>query len=774
MPVKRSNIRPLYANLIMALIGIAVATAAVAPFFFSRREKVPGTNQILRLIDTHDLWMHLYIMQEFDSVLRSGVIYPRWIPEINRGYGILNMIYYPPGFFYMTSSVHTVISDWHYVVFAVAALALAGSGFTLYLLARMFYSRTASFIAALFYMLIPFHMLDLYYRGALPQFVGYLFLPLIFYFVYRLGREGGARYFAGLGLSFGLFLLTHLPVGLMLSYAIGFLGLVWSVREKDWRIGLRLASGLAIGLMLSAIYWLPAAVETKLAYENASDWYPYHHYKSYISLLAVEEGTAYWTFWKLLNEVFIAHALAVFIPIIILLFLPKRPSEDFGLAKLPEPSAKPLSAYWAPNRMWIVMGAATIFMCTSFSIYVSKLLPKIQVAVPAWRWLVISSVFASLLLAACVDRLRKSSDLPALKLWGLRAALCAMILFNLWITLHGTILGALGNYTYRPKADTTFNLIEPNWTPKDASRPQDLPDTANVVLEPEGGVIQILEWKPQHRKVSVKLDQPARLRLRTYNFPGWTAYIDGSRVPMLSDKDGAQVIEVPAGIHSIEAVFRNSPPRTIGMISFNIGLLAIIGLTAVDQLKRRRREREKEKARSEAKARDDESQEEALEPEALPASVSGAAQPRAFAPRLPVKAIKLGALVVVAAVAVAIILLVVKPFGSEDRSVQDKPASSRSESRSVLSIGSEAMLHVEGLDSVPVAVDERALEELIQGISGKDETKVENLVRSGKSFKVEDKTKVRILEIGTAKIKVRISEGKDIMKEAWVPERWIR
>ena len=266
----RSQLSPRLAKILIAISALTIGTVAVIPFYFSRVERLPGNDSALRLIDTHDLWMHLYVVEQFDKVLRSGVVYPRWMPDINMGYGLLNMIYYPPGFFYLTSAVHTVVDDWIHAIFVISALALAGSGLALYTLAREFYSKRASIIGALVYMLIPFHMLDLYWRGALPQFVGYVFLPLIIYFAYKLGREPQIRYYAGLGLTFGLYLLTHLPVAFLLTYALGFYGLVWAIKERDHRIGLRIAGGVFLGLLLGAIYWLPAAAEAKLAYENAT------------------------------------------------------------------------------------------------------------------------------------------------------------------------------------------------------------------------------------------------------------------------------------------------------------------------------------------------------------------------------------------------------------------------------------------------------------------------------------------------------------------------
>src|SRR6185295_2767207 len=65
---------------------------------------------------------------------------------------------------------------------------------------------------------------------------------------------------------------------------------------------------------------------------------------------------------------------------------------------------------WTPLSMWTVMAIATTFMATSFSIYISKLLPEIQVTVPAWRWLAIAGMFTSLLAAATIDLLFRRTD----------------------------------------------------------------------------------------------------------------------------------------------------------------------------------------------------------------------------------------------------------------------------------------------------------------------------------------------------------------------------
>lgn len=576
-PLKNGiNLSPRAAKTVVAVVVLVTAMAAAAPFYFSRSEQSPGGARVRYLITTHDLWMHLHTMEQFDKDLRSGVIYPRWVADINHGYGILTLIYYPPGFYYLTSAIHAVVPDWLDTLFVLTALSIAASGLAIYFLARLFYSVLASAIAAAFYMMAPIHMLDLYWRGALPQVVGYVFPPLVIYCAYRLGRTGKPRYYAGLGLFYGLHLLTHLPVALMFSYALAFFAAAWAFKERDWRIGLRLAGAITIGLLLSAIYWLPAALETRYAYEFATEVFPYH--QTYITLIDVRDTSLFPEFFRVLNNVFAVFALALIVTLIVLRMLRKDSSEHGGS---PEGERQ-----WTPLSMWVVMAIATTFMCTSFSVYISRLLPKIQVAVPAWRWLALAAMFLSLLAAATIDLLRKSTALNTRLVWACRVAFAMVLVVNMALSIKSTIIKPLSNPTYHPVS--TSDVVESSWTPKDATHPQELPDTARVVTEPESSVVEITKWEPQYREVHVSVSQPSTVRFKTYDFPGWTARVDGNRVPMLSDRDGIQQIEVPPGLHLIQVSFENTPPRSAGTALSGLALVLIPGLVLLDRIKRRR------------------------------------------------------------------------------------------------------------------------------------------------------------------------------------------
>jgi hypothetical protein len=680
------------------------------------------------MIDTHDMAQHLAVMQQFDKVLKTGVAYPRWLPDANNGYGLAWTNFYPPGFYYLTSLANAVINDWAYTLLVLSCLCLAASGLAFYALSLQFYSPLASAIGALVYMTAPYHVLDLYWRGAMPEFAGFVLVPLIVYFAFKLGADGHARYYAGLGFFHGLFLMTHIPVAFLMSYALAFYAIVWAVRERNPRIAVRIFSGIAIALIVGAVYLLPAFFEIKRAAEHFSAVFPYHG--SYLTLLKGNDSFA-----DAVNVSFVGQAIALLTAVVILRRLDRSATDKAGA----KPEGRELQ-----TRLWVVMGLATTFMCTSLSIYVSKLLPKIDIASFAWRWLVIAGLFGALVVAAAIDRLRQSTGLPRAWLWVYRSSICAAIVFSLWVTAFSVVGGALSHNSLNPPT----NFIEAGFTPKGSTDPHSLEDTPRVVIEPEDRVSEIRLWEPYHREVQVNVSAPSRVRLKTYNFPGWTARIDGKPAPMLSDKDGVQIVEVPEGVHKIEASFGNTLPRTAGALLSVLGLLGVIGLAATDRMRE---------------------------------SSSTAGQTASEQGKLVTALRSFGPLLAPVLIVVIVFFWVSNrgssggiPANDGDRSAASRESTAPGGQTRSPNVPGASTLQVDGLASIPIAVDEGALREFMNALPARDDAKVDELVESGRLLKVPNGTSVRVLESAGGRTKVRVLEGEHLMAEGWVSERWIR
>jgi hypothetical protein len=111
--------------------------------------------------------------------------------------------------------------------------------------------------------------------------------------------------------------------------------------------------------------------------------------------------------------------------------------------------------------------------------------------------------------------------------------------------------------------------------------------------------------------------------------------------------------------------------------------------------------------------------------------------------------------------------------GGCGKSRSERNGAAESEPISNRSVGSEARLYLQGRDSVMLAVDEQALDDLINALFARDGS-ADSLVQSGRVIKVPNNTRVRIAGISSAKLKVVVIEGDHLLKEGWVSERWIR
>jgi hypothetical protein len=541
-------------GLIAALLvagSLVIGTVAVTPYFMAGDERDPASGG-LGMIHTHDMPTHLVLMEEFDKSLRGGTLYPRWLADINKGYGNPTMNFYPPGFFYLTSLVNLFFGDWVKTLFLISVLGLAGSGLALYFLSRQFYGRFASAIAAFFYMLLPYHVLELYLRGAMPEYIGFVIIPLILYFAFKTGERGRASDIAGLGLLYGAHLITHFPVSYLFTYLLAVYAVVWAGGARDLKIALRIAGGMALGLLMGAIYWLPAAVEAKYTQEFISETFPYE-----VTLFPVAENTP---FDFLINDVFIAQAVTLLTALAILL-LTRRRYDSKEDSKVDTRRRQTL--------LWAAMGIISTFMATALATPLTRIIPKLQATVPAWRWLAIACVFAALLLAAAVERVVGRGGTAALSR-ACQIAIFLMIGANVWFTVQQVIIGSFVNGPLR-QIDL---FLQSGFTPKESVLPGQLPDTDRVTMRPPVGAVSVIRWEPLFRELDVSTGLPAVIRLKTYKFPGWEARMDGQKTELFADASGVQTIPIPPGRHRVEIYFENTPPRTIGSL-LSAGALAI-------------------------------------------------------------------------------------------------------------------------------------------------------------------------------------------------------
>jgi hypothetical protein len=91
------------------------------------------------------------------------------------------------------------------------------------------------------------------------------------------------------------------------------------------------------------------------------------------------------------------------------------------------------------------------------------------------------------------------------------------------------------------------------------------------------GEVRVAAWKPERRDFLVQSERPGRFTFVEQFYPGWRATVDGRPVAIERWDSTFQAIEVPAGAHRVQFLFRPASAEIGGAIS----LAALMGLAFV-------------------------------------------------------------------------------------------------------------------------------------------------------------------------------------------------
>jgi len=572
-----------------SVMAFLLGSLLVAPFFRTRGNAVPAT---------HDMDDHLATLEDFDQGLRAGSFYPRWQSGFDWGYGLPRLNYYQPGLYYLAEPAYLALHDSTEALLVVCVLAMAGSGLAFFWFARLFYSPIPSAVGALLYMAAPYHLIDLYIRGAFPEFTNFVFAPLIFGSAYLACRFGRPRHIAGLGLCIGLSIFTHLSTAYLEMIALAFYVLAFAAVERNWRIAARAAAGCALALLGTAVYWLPAAWEAGLVDQYFATAASYQ--ASYLPYFRPYDDVG-----RMLSQsLFIEAALLLAAMVLLGATGSPLPKTSGGKGKRRKEAPSPNidrdagldAATRLQTRLLLATGIFSIFMVMGFLEFALGWIPKIvEVVQFAWRGLLPVSLFAAAAVAAVLHRLNERRldarwlGSPAWR-WGYRGGVALLILGHL---LAG---GVIARYAFdQPNLRRRPFFADGIFYPHGATPPYQLPNSPKAMLTSGRGQAKVVRWDWFFREVDVTAEQAAILRLRTYNFPGWTSRLDGHPAAtrsdigsdIESDLDGAQTVAVPAGHHRIEVRFGSTPVRTAGAAISALGVFLLLGLLVADYSKRK-------------------------------------------------------------------------------------------------------------------------------------------------------------------------------------------
>ncbi|MCP4518012.1 MAG: YfhO family protein, partial [Delftia sp.] len=102
-------------------------------------------------------------------------------------------------------------------------------------------------------------------------------------------------------------------------------------------------------------------------------------------------------------------------------------------------------------------------------------------------------------------------------------------------------------------------------------------DRVNRDVLPDGAQLEIVEHGPLYDRFAISTPKKFVLRLYTFYFPGWRAYVDGEEVEIeVAGPEGFITLRVPEGEHEVLVRFGDTPPRTAGWIISAVGLVMLL------------------------------------------------------------------------------------------------------------------------------------------------------------------------------------------------------
>lgn len=493
-----------------------------------------------------------YIIQ-FMCSFKDGVYYPRWMPDNFGGYGSPVFVFYSP-LLYFGSALLGLIGFGPTMSMTLIKLAgLFTGGLFLFLFAKKHLGGRAALLSAILYVLLPTRILFLYFINTPAGRFGEAFMPISLYFMQRYMENGfRRRYLFGLAVSYSALILSHLATAYLFTPFLGAYGLI--VQGKRFpKAAPRVVLGLASGILLSSFFFIPVLFERGLVQLDFLEQYSFM--KNFIfNLSGITQFEKTEQLRVMLGKAILGEtAMAV-----AFLYIAKRQG-----CLAPSKGA----------RFMAVSAGACLFMMSSLSSPIWGYVPGMHsVAFPA-RFAPVYIIFVSVLLGAGLDGLLRSHAGTGV-ITGLVASLfLAVLAYDALLVVKS--MPPVSEADARKLSENQEMLEYLPVTVDQRVLPMLRADDS-LLSSADVFTYRVAKWGFADRHFTVDSARGARLRVKTFYFPGWRAWVDGKETALSAeDGTGAILVDVPAGRHEVGLQFTDTPPRTIGKI---VSLLTLIAL----------------------------------------------------------------------------------------------------------------------------------------------------------------------------------------------------
>ena len=554
----------------------------------------------------HDGQHSVSYLVEFDQAIRDGLIWPIWGPDYAVGFGYPVWLVYAPLAYFVAEFFHLLGFGLTVAVKLTWAFGFLLGAAGMYRLARRWWGPAAGLIAALAYTYAPYHLVQIYVRGALAEFLALAWFPWVFLAFVELWDDPRPRRAAWAALALGALLLTHsqapvmyvpLLVGFVLFKALTSRPLAGS--HKVWaRLRPLLWSGvaLALGGLLGSIFMGPLLLERRFIAELS--WLHDTYYYGRHFVFPSQFFSAFWGFGYSVEGS--ADGMSFQLGLMQVL--------GAAVGALAVFSRSSRGGRNLPHRLdalfLVLLSAVTIFAMTPAAKTIWDALPLVNLMQFPWRLLALTTVTLALLVGAGAswlgDGAKDANPGPEEKTESESIRSISPYVYAVALV----IMLASFSYTQpelvpiRPQDESPLNLVEfeakhpdmrgmTKWSerlPVEADSPLPAqylagePLARAAIVAGQGSVLE-QESLSASAFARIRAEGPVRLRFYTHYFPGWRATVDGQPVEIQPDPPNGLIgIDLPEGEHQVHLRFGATPVRSASAALSVVGLAIVVAL----------------------------------------------------------------------------------------------------------------------------------------------------------------------------------------------------
>lgn len=520
---------------------------------------------------------------EMTNALRDGMLPVRWSKDLGYGFGYPIFNFYDPLPYYIGGSIGLLGFDALTSTKLMLFLEIFISGISMYLLAKQFFGKTGGLFASLLYILAPFHAVDIYIRGDFAEALAYAFIPLLFYGLLMIHKNYKWKYLSLAAISYAGIILSHNLTAMMVSpFALVFITfLLFKERKNKLSHVSRLLLALFIGILLSSFYFIPAIFEMKFTDilsqigggANFRDhfvclsqlWISQWGYGG--SVKGCADGISF-----MIGKYHILLSFGLVLLSLFFLFFQKYAKKI---------SQEKETLYFIIFLFFSFI--SSIFLTLEISKPIWELFKPMEFFQYPWRFLIMTSFFASLISGALFWFLENYiKDKNVRYLLSFFIFIFIILVSSKFFVPQSFLNKTSADYTNNYALNWQASKISDEYLPKGFKVPgtaYDIPDISNLTTKELS--ISILERKTQYTRLSLDVFKSGDYILPFAYFPAWKAKIDQKSVNITQNPRGI-VIKFPKGKHIFELNFTQTPiEKLANLLSLSGVLLLFAGIIRI-------------------------------------------------------------------------------------------------------------------------------------------------------------------------------------------------